>query len=239
MRVRTFVAMFAALAAAAVPAAAQSPRYSLSFDLGADRALTGDVHAGGTGTVLGLPTRVGARSFGDIYETPMKWGVTFGAHVGESTELRTRVFRTSADSIRTQVGDVASLPLFAEFARYRGTGVEFGVRQYYGLSVRPYAGASVGFVRVDAIPSTFSVPAAAVTLADVPMYEDSTLLTFALSGGVLVPIGARFGLQGGVDFRWMDNLSPVDGLAGTGLEPINDKTRRWSLPITFGAVVRF
>ena len=48
----------AALTIAAVtPAAAQgtAPRWSVTFDLGPDVALSGDVHGGGNGTVLGLP----------------------------------------------------------------------------------------------------------------------------------------------------------------------------------------
>ena len=36
---------------------AQSNPWSVSFDLGSQAALSGDVHAGGAGTVLSLPTR--------------------------------------------------------------------------------------------------------------------------------------------------------------------------------------
>jgi len=56
---------------------------------------------------------------------------------------------------------------------------------------------------------------------------------------VHVPYNPNIGMQVGVDFRWQDNLEPVDGLAGTGLEAINDNTSRWSMPVTVGAVVRF
>jgi hypothetical protein len=237
----------AALAAltVAVPAAAQSqsatqsPRFSVSFDVGADVAVSGDVHGGGNGTVLALPTTVGARSYGDIYGTPMTWSAGFGVRAADRTEIRARYFRTTGESNETQVGDVATLPLFARFGDYTANGMDVGVRQYYGSRVQPYAGASVGFVRTSAISATFSVPAASVVLPDVPMYDDSTALTFAISGGVLVPVARNFAIQGGVDFRWVDDLDPIDGLGGTGLEPINDKSRRWSMPVTVGAVIRF
>ena len=49
------------------PAHAQSDRWSVSFDLGAQVALSGDLHGGAAGTVLNLPTQVQARSYGDIY----------------------------------------------------------------------------------------------------------------------------------------------------------------------------
>ena len=218
-----------------------APRVSVSFDVGADIAVTGDVHGAGTGTVLNLPTTVEARSYGDIYGSPIDWALGVGLLTGPSGELRVRVSRTTGSADRVQVGDVATLPLFAQFDDYTATGVDVGYRQYYGgeTGMRPFAGASVGFLRVDAIEAEFTVPAASVTLSNVPMYDASTVATFSLSGGVQYLVTPNVGLQGGVDFRWHGNLSPVDGLAGTGLEPINDTSRRWSLPVTVGAVVRF
>lgn len=237
----TVVTMLMTMAVAmAAPAAAQTtPRFSVSFDAGVDVALSGDVHGGGTGTVLGLPTTVGARTYGDIYGTPFTWGAGFGYRFGSNAEFRTRVFRTAGTAERVQVGDVATLPLFAQFDDFTALGLEFGLRQYFGAKVQPFAGASMGFVSVDKISGTFTVPAASVVLPGVAMYDKSNALTLALSGGVFIPVGANFGIQGGVDFRWIGNLKPVDGLAGTGLEPINDKSRRWSMPATVGAVIRF
>ena len=241
MRFGTMMAAGALALATAVPAAAQSeaPRFSLTFDLGADLSLTGNVHEGGSGTVLGLATSVGARSYDDIYGKPFTWNLTFGARTGQNTEIRARYFRTTADASQLQVGTVAGLALNAQFDDYAVNGMDAGVRQYFGTRVQPYVGASVGFARVDAISGTFSVPAASVVLPDVAMYDDSTVLTFALQAGVVIPVTRNFGLQAGFDARWMGDLDPVDGLAGTGLEPINDKSRRWSMPITFGAVIRF
>ncbi len=241
MRLKVVATVMTMVAAMAAPAAAQTtPRFSVSFDAGADVALSGDVHGAGRGTVLALATTVGARTHEDIYGTPFTWAAGFGYRFASNTEFRTRLFRTAGAAERVQVGDVATLPLFAQFDDYTALGLDFGVRQYYGSSkAQPFAGASVGFVSVDRIRGTFTVPAASVVLPDVAMYDKSSVLTFALSGGVLIPLGANFGIQGGVDFRWMDNLKAIDGLAGTGLEPINDESRRWSMPVTVGAVIRF
>ena len=241
MRLKVVTMVMTMAAAMAAPAAAQTPpRFSVSFDAGVDVALSGDVHGAGKGTVLGLPTTVEARTYGDIYGTPFTWAASFGYRFASNTEFRTRVFRTAGVAEQVQVGDVATLPLFAQFDDYTALGVDFGVRQYYGSSkLQPFAGASVGFVSVDEINGTFTVPAASVVLPGVAMYDKSSVLTFALSGGVFIPLGANFGIQGGVDFRWIDDLKPVDGLAGTGLEGINDKSRRWSMPVTVGAVFRF
>jgi hypothetical protein len=239
---RKQILAFVALMAAAAPAAAQSPRWSVAFNLGTDVPLSGNVHDGGSGRVLTLPTTVQARDYGDIYGSLFTWSADVGFLMGAGSEVRARVFRTNGDAARVQVGDVATLALFAQFDPYTATGMDAGYRQYLTGSdskVRPYAGASVGFLRTDTINATFSVPAANVVLKDVPMYEASMVPTFAVSAGAMVPLGRHFGVQGGIDLRWHGNLSPVDGLAGTGLEAINDKSRRWSLPVTVGAVVRF
>lgn len=228
-----------AVLALATPAAAQAQRFSVSLDYGTDVALTGDLHAGGSGSVLDLPTAVGARTYDDVYGSLGTWSVTFGVRTAEQTEILARYSRTTGDATELQVGDVAGLPLFAQFGDYTTNGLDVGIRQYYGRRVQPYTGASVGFVRAEAIDGTFSVPAASVTLPNIAMYGDSTVLRVTASAGVMVPVSPNLGIRGGVDFRWMGDLDPVDGLVGTGLEPINDESRRWSMPVTIGAVVRF
>ena len=63
--VRLYVS--AALAAAAVMSATTaSAQWTVSFDLGNQLALSGDVHSGGSGTVLGLPTQVTAKTYDDV-----------------------------------------------------------------------------------------------------------------------------------------------------------------------------
>jgi hypothetical protein len=62
------------VALSAGDARAQSNPWSVSFDLGTQVALNGDVHGGGSGTVLGLPTQVQARSYEDIYGNAISAG---------------------------------------------------------------------------------------------------------------------------------------------------------------------
>lgn len=239
-RIVAFAVALSALAAIPAQAQTQAKKWSISFDLGAEVAVSGDVHGAGTGTVLGLPTTVEARTYGDIYGSPFTWAAGLGYRVTPNMELRGRFYRTAGASETVQVGNVATLPLFADFDDYVAMGFDGGFRAYLSQSkVQPFVGASLGAVMVDTINSTFTVPAASVVLRSVPMTGESTVFTFAVSGGLFIPLGSSFGLQGGVDFRWQDNLTPVDGLAGTGLERINDETSRWSMPVTFGVVIRF
>ena len=40
-------------------------------------------------------------------------------------------------------------------------------------------------------------------------------------------------------FKWQGDTTNLDGLAGSGLESINNKSRRWSMAITGGITVEF
>jgi hypothetical protein len=234
----TVAAMLVALSAG--DARAQSNPWSVSFDLGTQVALNGDVHGGGTGTVLGLPTQVQAGSYQDIYGNGFYWAAGLGYRVGEAGEIRVQGSYTANPADRLQVGTVAGLPLFALFDDYKAFGMDFGYRQYFGTAlVRPYVGAGGGFVRLDTIQSEFSVPAAGVVLSNVNMYDTSVVPSVAAGGGVQINLSDRFAVQGGVEFRWQGDATDLDGLAGTGLESINDESRRWSMPITGGITVRF
>lgn len=235
------VGVFAGLVAfGSAPAHAQDKPWSVSFDAGAQMAVNGDVHGGGSGRVLTLPTLVDAKSYSDIYGAGFYWAAGLGYKVGSNGEVRVKGGYTANPADRIQVGTVAGLALFAQFDDYKALEMDLGYRQYYGASaLRPYVGASVGFTRVDTINSTFTVPAANVTLSDVPMTASSTVPSFGLQGGVQMHLNDSLAVQVGADFRWHGDLNQNEGLAGTGLESINDKTRRWALPVTAGLTLRF
>jgi hypothetical protein len=221
-------------------ARAQTNPWSASFDLGTQVALSGDLHGGGSGSVLGLPTQVESRSYGDIYGSGFHWAAGLGYRVGQTGEIRVQGSYMTNPAERLQVGTVAGLPLFALFDDYKAFGMDFGYRQYVGTGMaRPYVGASGGFVRLDTIQSEFSVPAAGVVLSNVDMYDTSVVPSLGVGGGLQIRLSDRFAFQGGIDFKWRGDANDLDGLAGTGLESINDESRQWSMPITGGITVRF
>jgi len=244
MKTARISAALCALIVAAAPAFAQAPEkpWSVSFDLGTERSLSGDLHGGASGTVLGLPTQVGARTYDDIYGMGFQWTAGLGYAVTSSGEVRAQFSWAKGSAERLKVGTVANLDLFGLFDDDKSMSVEVGYRQYVGGSdrrVRPYVGIFGGVSRVDAIQAEFTVPAANVTLSNVDMYEKSTLPVFGASAGLQAKLSDALSLQVGADLRWRKDLSPKDGLAGTGLERINDESRRWSLPISAGLTIRF
>ncbi len=240
IRVCVCAAVVVAAVCGATSASAQTGPWSVSFDLGAQVPLAGDFHGGGTGTVLGLPTVVASKTYQDVYGPGFYWAAGLGYRVGARGEVRVGGRYTSNPAESLQVGTVAGLPLLGLFDDYKAFGMDFGYRQYLTAGkARPYVGADVGFVRLQTVTAEFSVPAAGVVLPDVDFHESSVVPAFGLGAGVQVQLSDWLAVQGGVDLRWHGDATDLDGLAGTGLESINDESARWSMPVTGGLTVRF
>jgi hypothetical protein len=213
----------------------------MAFQGGTDLELSGDVHGSGRGTVLALPTVVAARSFGDVYDPSFRGQLEVGYGTSSASEvfLRGTYYRMKSQTL--QVGTVAGLALQADFAEYKEWGGEIGYRRYFRpeKAFKPYVGVLAGLRFVSELPSTFSVPAAGVVLSDVPFYEASTVGVFGLDLGVSYDVSDRVALGIETGPRYQTGLSDLEGLAGTGLEPINDVGSRWSMPILATIRVRF
>ena len=214
-------------------------RWNVTFTGGLSVPAGGEFHEGGSGTVLGLPTRVDAKGTGDVFDPGFAWRAGIGYGVSRSVELFGEFAWERATASELSVGSVASLDLRAAFADYTSYGVEGGLRVHLapGARVAPYVSAVAGFRRVDAIPGTFSVPAAGVTLADTPFFDDSMVPLFGGGAGVLYAVSPRFSIGAEAGLRYHADLTDIEGLAGTGLENLNDAGARWSVPIS--AVLRF
>lgn len=239
--------MLAAAAAVAVllPAAGRAEgikgTWSVSLQAGTDLELSGDVHEGGSGTVLTLPTSVQARSWGDVYDPGFRGQLALGYGVTARSEvfLRGSYYEASAGTL--QVGTVANLPLNADFSEYEEWGVEVGYRHFFSADrkFKPYVAVAAGLRMISELPSTFSVPAANVVLPDVPFYESSTVGVLGADIGFSYDLSESVALGLATGPRFQTALSDVDGLAGTGLEPINDTGSRISMPIFATLSFRF
>lgn len=227
------------LGATTVSAQTAGP-WSLSFDLGADVPVSGDVHSGGMGTVLALPTVVEARSYSDIYGPGFYWAAGLGYRVGMNGEVRVQGAFTTNSAENLQVGTVAGLPLFGLWDDYKAFTMDVGYRQYFGTArARPFVGGSVGFARLASVQTEFTVPAAGVVISDVDFFDDSTVPVFGVGAGLQMALSGRVAFQVGFELKHYGSYADLDGLAGTGLESINDDSSRWAMPVTAGLSVRF
>lgn len=236
------IALLGANAAQAQTSMASEPSapWSVSFDFGGQVGVSGDVHTAGTGIVLGLPTKVEARSYSDIHGTGFYWAAGVGYKVGSRGEVRVQGAYTANPATNLQVGTVADLPLFGLWDDYKAFTMDVGYRVYGGSGrARPFVGATVGFTRLTAASATFTVPAADVVLPNVGFFEASTVPSFGVGAGVQVDVTPRMALQFGTELKYHGAYGDLDGLAGTGLESINDDTGRWAMPLTAGVSFRF
>ena len=235
----------AAAVVALVPAGASAEgiegRWSVSLQGGTDIELSGNVHDGGSGTVLALPTTVGARSYRDVYNPSFRGQASIGYGIGPRSEvfLRGSYYKMSADTL--QVGTVAGLVLNADFADYKEWGTELGYRYYFKADqpFKPYLAAVAGLRFVSELPATFSVPAASVVLIDVPFYDSSTVGVFGADLGFSYDVSPSVALGIEAGLRYQTGLSDLEGLLGTGLENINDVGSRWSVPVLATVTFRF
>jgi hypothetical protein len=216
-------------------------RWSLALQGGTDLELSGEVHDGGSGTVLDLQTQVEARSFGDVYDPGFRGQLEIGYGVSRASEVFVRGTYYKMSSNTLQVGTVAGLVLDADFSEYKEWGGELGYRRYFRADkpFKLYVGGSAGLRFVSELPSTFSVPAAGVVLNDVPFYDSSTVGVFGLDLGASYDLSPKVALGLETGPRYQTGLGDLDGLAGTGLETINDTGSRWSMPIVATLRLRF
>ncbi len=243
---------FGVVAAAllAIPAAASAQEeqgngiagaWTVTLSGGAAVPAGSEFHQGGRGTVLGLATAVDSKKNSDVFNT----GFGFRGGVGYGVSRNVEVFGDfeyrKSEASELSVGNVATLDLRAAFGDYKSYGVDGGVRYHFAPAARinPYLTGRGGFRRVEAISGTFTVPAAGVTLSDVPFFDDSTVPVFGGGAGVIIAASDRigFGIEGG--FRYHPNLTELEGLAGTGLENLNDAGSDWSIPISGVVRLRF
>jgi hypothetical protein len=111
----------------------------------------------------------------------------------------------------------------------------------YGLDreFRPYAEGTIGLAFVDETDVELVAPSINLSGNATDFYDRTA--AFALGGnvGLLWQLADRVSAFGQIGVRWVSGMSEVDGLAGTGLESINDKSARWTLPFLVGVRARF
>lgn len=228
----------------AADARAQTPAtpWSVEASLGWDVGLTGDFLSASIGTLNNVPVVFQSQSFDDVYGNGLIWQFGGGYRFDEWNEVRAQFGYQSVGADVAELGTAGASSLVATFDDYHAWNIEAGYRRYFPTNVtrlRPYAGATVGVAIISEIDAVFASPAAGIERYATDFYDGTAALTFGFNGGVLYSLNERFDLNGQVGVRYNSGLSAIDATIGTGLEGVNDKSSRWTLPITFGVRVKF
>jgi hypothetical protein len=217
-------------------------RFSFTVKAGLETNWGGDVLKGGSGTILGLPTEIGARSFNDVVDPGYR--ISFGAGYGFTPRIEALVAFSFAEqgAEDLEIGTVAGRPLRAQFANYKDWTLEFGGRYHLKPDARfdPYVSALFGFRRVDALPATLTVPDLGVVLSNVGFYDDSTVAMFGFDFGFEYKIGSNASVGAESGFRWQGKPGSLEGFEpSTGLSGVTDAGSRLALPVLGFVTFRF
>ena len=128
------------------------------------------------------------------------------------------------------MGDIGVSKLYGQYTDYQSFGLDVGLRRYLRSmtgSAR-YGRRTIGMAFVDETRrdprGAGSQPAGNAT----DFYDKTAAFTL---GGIGVSSGdAEVDVFTQVGLRWVTGMSDMERLEGTGLETINDKSSRWTMP---------
>jgi hypothetical protein len=239
-------ALITIVLAAATPAHAQSTGSDArwTFDVGAgwDNGLAGHINSSGIGEINGETVVVTSNTYEDVYGTGLNLRFGGGYFLNDVTEL-TGIFTfqsLDADQV-TPMGDIGVSNLYGRYSDYQTFGLDVGLRRYSTFSpiFRLYGEGTLGMGFVDKTDVTLVAPGVDLVGEANDFYDQTAAWTAGGNFGVLVQTGGRMGFYGQLGLRFMSGMAEIDDLVGTGLETINDKSSRWTMPIVGGVRMRF
>ena len=134
-----------------------------------------------------------------------------------------------------------SSKLYGQYQDYQSFGIDVGLRQYARL--RPgllgYGEGTIGLAFIDETDVVLVAPQANIAGRATDFYDKTSAFTLGANVGLLFEMSERMGAFTQLGFRYVTGMSEIDGLVGTGLETINDKSGRWTIPFVVGVRARF
>lgn len=233
-----FLLLAAATAVRAQPATTDASPWSIDFGVGWDNDISGNVNSSGIGAINGQTVVILKRTYEEVYGTGLHLRGGAGYQKpGTNTEFRASLTFQSLDAdYVTPLGDIGVSKLYAQYTDYQALTLDFGVREYYPMNdtVRYYGEGYVGIGFVDKIDATLVAPSANLTTQANDFYDQSTAFSVGVNFGVMGRMNNHVSAFGQLGLRYMTGLAEVDDLVGTGLDTINDKSSRWTLPFVVG-----
>jgi opacity protein-like surface antigen len=216
--------------------------WSVEFGIGWDNSISGNINSSGIGSINNQATVILKNSYEDVYGTGLHLRFGGGYLIDEVSEVRATFTFQSLDADLTVMGDIGSSRLYGQYQDYQSFGLDLGFRRYMhgqDREFRPYAEGTLGFAFIDETDVQLVAPSINLAGNATDFYDRTAAFTLGGNVGVLWQVAEQVGAFGQIGVRWVSGMSEVDGLAGTGLETINDKSARWTLPFLVGARVRF
>jgi hypothetical protein len=246
-----------ATASTAAPPAAPTPpepeslrnRLTVYALYGVDNQFSGKMLQPAIGrTTGGVALTLDETTYDEVYGRMAMFKVGVGYRLTPRTEAVANFVysSSSANDEAIQIGTAGlspQAPLNVNFTDYKYWGFEGGQRWFFSqVRFTPFVGWLVGLNRHQDIRGTFvGVPASAtpgLSAQDGKFFEKSWAFSLGPTGGFLIGVGP-FEVIAEAQLRFLGGLSDVDWLVEEGLRDINTESSRWSVPLLFGARIRF
>ena len=220
-------------------AAASDSRWSVEAAIGFDNSISGNINSSAIGTIENQAVVITKNTYEDVYGTGLHLRFGGGYMLSEDTEARATFTFQSLDADLAPMGDIGISRLYGQYTDYQTFSLDLGLRRYAVLSprVRAYGEGTIGIGFVDKTDVTLVAPSANLNRKANDFYDQTAALTLGGNVGVLVQTRPKIGVFGQFGFHWVSGMAEIDGLVGTGLETINDKSARTTIPFLVG--VRF
>jgi len=233
--------------AAASPARAQSPGsaadspWSVDVAIGVDNSISGNINSSGIGTINNQAVVILKNSYENVYGTGLHFRFGGGYMLNDESEVRVTFTLQSLDADLTPMGDIGTSRLYGQYQDYQSFGLDVGLRRYADLTstLRAYGEGTIGLAFIDETDVLLVAPGANLSANATDFYDKTSAFTIGVNAGVLFKVARKVDAYGQLGLRYVTGMSEVDGLAGTGLETINDKSARWTVPVLAGLRVRF
>jgi len=225
---------------------AQSDRpedpWSVEVGIGWDNGIGGQANSSGIGTLNNQVVVITKNSYEDVYGTGLHLRFGGGYMLNGDTEARvTFTFQSLDADFVVPMGDLGVSNLYGQFSDYQSFGLDVGLRKYATLRprLRAYGEGTIGIGFVDKIDVVLAAPGANFTTKANDFYDQSAAFTFGAAVGLDAQTQGKFGYFAQIGFRRVSGLAEVDDLIGTGLDNINDKSTRWTVPFIVGVRYKF
>ena len=241
--VRLLVALAVTAGSTAYAQSDPPPRspWSVDFGIGLDNSISGNINSSGIGIINNQTAVILKNKYQDVYGTGLHFRFGGGYRIDEETEIRVTFTLQSLDADLVEMGEIGASRLYGQYDDYQSFGLDVGLRRYRDLTptIRIYGEGTIGLAFIDETDMILVAPQANLSGNATDFYDGTAAFALAGNVGVLFQTSEQVGFFAQAGLRWVSGMSSVDGLEGTGLETINDKSGRWTLPIIGGVRVRF
>ena len=234
------ISLGAAAPAGAQPAAPE-PRFSAEFGIGWDNSISGNINSSAIGSINNQTVVITKNTYEAVYGTGLNMRFGGGYMLDDATEVRATFTFQSLDADLTQMGEIGPSRLYGQYTDYQAFGLDVGLRRYGRISpkVQAYGEGAIGLGFVDKTDVTLVAPGANLARKANDFYDQTAAFALSVNAGLLVQVHPKVGVFVQTGVRRTGGMAEVDDLVGTGLETINDKSARWTMPFIMGARVRF